>query len=290
MTARPFHSSANVLFDTVVRQVQRLSPGFLRITLTGAHLNQFAGHGLDQRVKILLPNGPYPAAFDHDLLPESEWRRRWRNTDAADRPALRSYTISTARPDHREVDLDFYVHARPGPASSWAETVQPGARLLVSGPSSRLSDQPYGIQFSPGTASRMLLAGDETAFPAIRGIASALGPSVRATIILEAGDPSDAAWLVADLPRHAVAVHRRGPDGSGSALMPAVAEWTRAVGADSAARGTDFYAWLATESAQVARLRDLLHGSGIDPARVHSQGYWNDRARAAEHRAEVRVG
>jgi NADPH-dependent ferric siderophore reductase len=290
VTVLPFQSSANLLFDTLVCRVRRLSPGFLRVTLTGAHLNQFAGHGLDQRVKILLPNGPYPAAFDDDLLPESEWRRRWRDTGAADRPALRSYTISAARPDHREVDLDFYVHARPGPASSWAETVLPGARLLVSGPSSRLTDQPYGIQFSPGTASQILLAGDETAFPAIRGIASALRPSVRATIILEAGDPADAAWLVEDLPGHTVAVHRREPDGSGSALLPAVAAWTRAAGAYSAARGTDFYAWLATESTRVARLRDLLHGSGIDPARVHSQGYWNDRARAAVPGANVRTG
>lgn len=276
---RPFASSANVLFDTEVRRVERLSPGFVRITLTGAHLNQFAAHGLDQRIKILLCSGAYPAAFDADLLPESEWRRRWRDTAAPERPVLRSYTTSAVRPGRREVDLDFYVHESPGPASAWAETAEPGARLLVSGPSSRLTDRPYGIQFSPGEATQVMLAGDETAFPAIRGIASALHPAVRATIILEAGDAADAAWLVRDLPRHTVAVHRRASGVGGSALLPAVAEWTRGAGADAAARGDGFYAWLATESGQVARLRDLLHASGIAPARVHSQGYWNDRER-----------
>ena len=275
----PFHSSANALFDTEVREVHRLSPGFLRITLAGAHLNRFAAHGLDQRIKILVPAGPYPAAFADEQLHESEWRRRWRDLPAGDRPALRSYTTSAVRPDQREVDLDFYVHTRPGPASSWAVAARAGQRLLVSGPSSRLSENRHGIQWSPGMATRVLLAGDETAYPAIRGIVSALHPLTRATIILEAGDPADAAWLTRDIRNHTVTVHRRGPADEGSALLRAVEAWSRAAGAGAAGLGDDFYAWLAAESRHVAQLRDLLFRTGISPERVHAQGYWNDRAR-----------
>jgi len=237
-----------------------------------------------------VPTEEYPALFDDELLHESEWRRRWRHGADADRPALRSYTISAVRPGRREVDLDFYVHARPGPASSWAHTARVGARLLVSGPSSRLTDQPYGIQWSPGEAVQVLLAGDETAFPAIRGIASTLTSAIRTTIILEAGDPADADWLIRDLPGRSVSVHRRAPDAGGSALLPAVEAWTRVAGAGAAALGDGFYAWVATESTQVARLRVLLQSAGIEPGRVHSQGYWNDRVRADTPGGEVRTG
>ena len=277
----PFHASANALFDTEVSQVSRLSPGFVRITLAGAQLNRFAVHGLDQRIKILVPCGPYPAVFNDELLHESEWRRRWRDLSSSDRPALRSYTTSAVRPDLREVDLDFYVHARPGPASSWAVAATVGQRLLVSGPSSRLSENRHGIQWSPGSATQVLLAGDETAFPAIRGIVSAMHPSIRATIVLETGDPLDAAWLTPDLQGHRVAVYRREPADGGSMLLGAVEAWLRGPGAGSAGLGGDFYAWLATESGQVSRLRGLLLQSGIVSERVHAQGYWNDRAREA---------
>lgn len=275
----PFQASANALFHTEVRRVARLSPGFVRVTLTGAHLHQFAAHGLDQRIKILVPAGALPASLADELLHESEWRRRWRDIPAATRPVLRSYTTSSVRPEQREIDLDFYVHARPGPASSWALNARPGHRLLVSGPHSRLSDRPYGIQWSPGAATRVLLAGDETAFPAIRGIVTALHPSVRTTIMLEVGDPFDAAWLMQDLGTRPATVHLRNHPDRQSALVPAVQHWTRESGSAAAALGDTFYAWLATESGRVAQLRDLLHGAGIAPARVHSQGYWNERLR-----------
>ena len=128
-------------------------------------------------------------------------------------------------------------------------------------------------------ATRVLLAGDETAFPAIRGIVSALHPLTRATIILEAGDPADAAWLTRDIRNHTVTVHRRGPADEGSALLRAVEAWSRAAGSGAGGLGDDFYAWLAAESRHVAQLRDLLFRTGISPERVHAQGYWNDRAR-----------
>ena len=279
----PFQSSSNALFHTVVRQVDRLSPGFLRVTVGGDQLHRFAPYGLDQRIKILVPHEGYPAVFDDELLHESEWRRRWRDLPGADRPVLRSYTVSAVRPEHRGVDLDFYVHELPGPASDWAMRAVIGDRLLLSGPDVRLNDHRHGIQWAPGRAAEVLLAGDETAFPAIRGIALALRPAVHARILLEVGDPLDAVWLTDDLaalPGLTVTVHDRGTDSGGSALVRAVEDWTRQHGAAAAAAETGFYAWLATESSQVATLRDLLHRTEIRSDRVHSQGYWNSRARA----------
>ncbi|MET9964875.1 siderophore-interacting protein [Streptomyces sp. NPDC006356] len=276
-----FHTSPNVLFETRVRTVRRLSPGFVRITLTGSRLDVFAPYGLDQRVKLLVPRDGYAETFDEDVLHEPEWRARWRALPAAERPPMRSYTTCGVRPELLEVDLDFHVHARPGPASSWAVSAREGERVLLSGPDVRRLDRSRGIQWNPGPATHVLLAGDETAFPAIRNIVSALAPPVRAQVILEVGDTADVAVVGEGLEGHDMTVCQRGMDGSTGVLVRAVDAWARTHGADAAARGEGFYAWLATESTRVARLRDRLRDAGVSPDRVHAQGYWHDRVRAA---------
>ena len=42
-----FRTSPNVLFATVVTRVVRISPGFVRVTVTGPDLGVFAPYGLD---------------------------------------------------------------------------------------------------------------------------------------------------------------------------------------------------------------------------------------------------
>lgn len=276
----PFHNSANSLFDTRVSRILRLSPGFVRITLAGAGLERFADHGRDQRIKIMVPGGPYPPVFDDVLLREAVWRQRWRDLPSAGRPILRSYTTSAVRPASGEVDLDFYIHESPGPASSWAVAARIGERLLISGPDVQAGNALHGIQWRPGGASRVLLAGDETAYPAIVGIVRHLAPGVRAEVILEAGDRADVEWLANILDGHGVAVHLRGGVNGGAALRDGVRRWCSGHGQSAAAAGGDFYAWLATESSHVAQARDILHQAGIPLERIHAQGYWNDRLRA----------
>ena len=190
---RSFTASPNALFATHVARTARLSPGFVRLTLTGPDLDRFAPYGLDQRVKILL-GGPCPELAPG--LPEREWRRVWRAVPEDRRPVLRSYTAYEVRPATREIDLDFYVHDPAGPASDWALGAAPGDPLLVSGPDVTAGRPAHGIQWEPGPdVRRVLVAGDETAYPAIRGILAALPRSVRADVLLEAGDPADAATL-----------------------------------------------------------------------------------------------
>lgn len=299
----PFQTSTNALFDTRVVRVLRLSPGFVRITLTGDGLERFADHGRDQRIKIMVPGGPYPSVFDaavlretpldgtlpHGTVPhgtplhETVWRQSWKDLPPSDRPVLRSYTPSAVRPSAAEVDLDFYVHERPGPASSWAVAARMGERLLISGPDTEAGNPLHGIQWRPGRATRVLLAGDETAFPAIQGIARHLPPGVSADVILEAGDPADVDWLASGLDGHRVTVCPRGGLSGGlrggAALRDGIHAWARAHGHAAAAAGEDFYAWLATESSQVAQARDTLHQAGISLTRIHAQGYWNDKLR-----------
>ncbi|MDA2812658.1 siderophore-interacting protein [Nocardiopsis sp. RSe5-2] len=292
-----FTASPNVLFDTRVCAVRRLSPGFVRLTLTGPRLGLFGPYGLDQRIKILVPEGPVPDVLDatadgDGLLTEAEWRSRWRSLPVGERPLLRSYTVAGVRPDDREVDIDFYLHSAPGPASALAASALGGERVLLSGPDVRRGRPDHGIQWRPGPAKRVLIAGDEAAFPAIRAVLASLGPSVRADVVVEAADPADVSVAGVDAvagvagERHGATVVLRTPDsGHGGPLADAVAAWAREHAPGTAALGSGFYAWTAAESTRVARIRDLLRGAGIAPDRIHAQGYWNARGRTGERRA-----
>ncbi|WFE95565.1 siderophore-interacting protein [Micromonospora sp. WMMD987] len=272
-----FGNSPNILFGTVVTATRRLSPGFVRVTLGDEGLREMAPYHLDQRIKILLPvGGDHPAGLRAGL-PEREWRRVWRAVPAGERPRLRSYTAYRTRPAMGELDLDFYLHQPHGPASGWASTARPGDRLLLSGPHVRAGQPGYGVQWEPGPATRVLIAADETAYPAVRGILSGLGPQVRATVLLEAGLAADAATLDDVTAGHPVEVRLRAGARGGAVLTAMVGDWLAEHGPAAAASGAHFYAWIATESSKIAQVRMLCAEAQIDPKQVHTQGYWHDR-------------
>ena len=182
------------------------------------------------------------------------------------------------RPERREIDLDFYIHSEPGPASTWALTARKGDRLIVSGPDVRLGRPTHGIQWAPGIAGNLLLAGDETTFPAVRNILASIGPTARVWLLLETADPADVAGVLDG--RHVdVRVVPRGTRRGGSALAHAVEEWAAEHGAAAAEMGDRFYAWIVTESGRVHALRDMVRATGVAPGRIHAQGYWHDRPR-----------
>lgn len=279
-----FHSSCNALFEARVAKVERVSPGFRRVTLQGPDLRRFASTGRDQRIKIMLPNlqGVYPPGFVGlaEPLPERLWRKRWRTLDARERPVLRSYTPVAVRQDAGEVDIDVFLHATAGFASTWALQAGSGDFVMISGPDALSDGDPlYGIQWRPGPAESVLLAGDETTFPALRGIVDDLSPGTQAQLIVEVGDQADLGRF-AVLPEDVrLQVAFRGAAAGGTVLRTAVGVWAEANSRRAKAMGASFYAWMATESVQVARMRrDLVtHGFTLD--RIHTQGYWHDRPR-----------
>ena len=156
---------------------------------------------------------------------------------------------------------------------------------------------------APADATRLLLAGDETAVPAIAVIAESLTGDVPATVLLEVPHPEDALHLrthpnvkVVWLPREGAA--------HGERLIPAVRETTAAlaraaaappaaeaggdlsdvdvdidllweVPAPAAAAAYDgLYAWLAGEAGVVKTLRrHLVQELGIDRRAVAFMGY-----------------
>ena len=295
-----------------VVSIRVLSPHFIRVTFTGPDFETFGTAGLDQRIKIVFPVGPGEfRGFGTLSSPgrESEegdggWYSRWRSLPEGERNPIRTYTVRGIRPRERELDVDFVTHGTAygpyGPAARWLLTAVEGDSIVIVGPDERSSDSRLGLDWHPGDARSVLLAGDETAAPAICAILESLPTDTRARAFIEVPDAADTLDL--DLhPDCHVSWLARGTAPHGSRVDAAVRQWVGrhrdllvpvVLGApqplpdidvdrellwDSPAGegGNDFYAWIAGEAGTVKRLRRfLVSETGIDRSRVAFMGYW----------------
>lgn len=300
------------VFAVEVRALRRLSPSFLRVTLTGPDLDRFADNGYDQRIKLALP---LDGATMAELPDGPDWYQRWRELPADRRSPVRTYTVRAVRPEVSEVDLDLVLHGDAGPATRWARRARPGDRLAVVGPNARYAGEHGGVEFRPPSGGTLLLAGDETAAPAIGAILERLPADARGRALIEVPEPDDALPLVAPpgitvtwLPRIGGAHGSRlGPAVRALAaeLLPAARPTLVAAGTAAPPPGTPadgpplgaladvdvdreilwevpeapaaapLYAWLAGEAAVIRGLRrHLVAERGLDRSAVAFMGYW----------------
>lgn len=288
------------LFHARVVRVTRLSPGFLRVTFTGPEFDELAPNGFDQRVKLLLPT---PGRGLRDCPDGVDWYAAWRALPEQRRNPIRTYTVRASRPG--EIDVDFVLHGATGPASAWAERATAGDELVLVGPSARFPGPTGGFEWRPPAgASCLLIAGDETAVPAVCAIVEALPPGRPGRVLLEVPSAADVldlsapegvrvGWLprstadaAAPSPRGALlapalvaAVRELEEPPSGAADVPEVdvdEEILWDVPADPPA-GSGPYVWLAGEAGVVKTLRRKLVGDlGLDRTAVAFMGYWRE--------------
>lgn len=291
------------VFRVRVRALTPLSPTFLRMTFTGDHLDSFADNGDDQRIKVIFPlvDGSLP-----DLPPGREWRRAWAALPDHRRNPVRTYTARAVRPEAREIDIDFVLHGDNGPASRWAATAAVGDELLVVGPNSRHDGPHQGVEWEPPPGTDcLLLAGDETALPAISSILERLPADARGVAVLEVPGDADIQRLTAPRGVQLVWCPRRGVS-HGKLLERAVRDVAAQLLARSARKPDDLdvdldiqlddpdllwdvprkhapdgalvdggYAWLAGEASCIARLRRyLVRDLGVDRRSASFMGYW----------------
>lgn len=289
-------------FRAVVMRMRHLCPSFLRVTLGGPDLDLFGTDGRDQRVQVVFPlaDGTLADLDDAGTVDSGTWYERWRGLPDDRRNPMRTYTVRGVRPHARELDIDLVVHGGSGPAARWLASVTPGDEVLLIGPDARSIHSGVGIDFHPGLARRLLLAGDETAAPAIAAILESLPHDRTARAFIEVPDADDRLPLslppgadVTWLPRNGAAV--------GTRLLPTLTAWAAAsadllaaaaapvpqafaevdVDADvlweapAAPSDEALYAWLAGEAGVIRDLRRLLvRGHGVDRSRVAFMGYW----------------
>jgi NADPH-dependent ferric siderophore reductase len=300
-------------FRASVARVQRLTPHFTRVTFAGDELADFGTAGLDQRVKVVMPLAD--SGFAH--FPDGEdWYSAWRELPAERRNPFRTYTVRAVRPERREVDLDFVAHGDTGPGSAWATRARPGDPIVLIGPDERSEGRTIGIDWRPGDVDTVLLAGDETAAPAICAILESLPADASGAAMIEVPSADDVLDVRAPEGVEVRWLPRPHGQSHGERLVPAVRDWVArtcwlrdcadpaSAAADSARRtlaeleaaadadgilwdvpeGTsldgDCYAWLAGEASMIKVLRRfLVQDAGLDRRQVAFMGYWR-RGRA----------
>lgn len=257
-------------FDATASRMTRLSPTFLRLTFEGVDLDVFADLGFDARVKVVLPT--VDGGYRH-LPRDEDWYARWRSMPKQVRNPLRSYTTRYVRADQREIDVDFVLHGDTGPASCWATHAQIGAPVVLLGPDSDAVGPHGGVEFvPPEQGDYLIMAGDESAAPAILTTLGQLPLDVRGHAFIEVPDEADRLPINAPTGM-AISWLVRGVRPRGELLVSALSRGGHVAGGHKV--------WLAGEQSVVHDMRrSLMTERGIDKRQITFRGYWR-RGRAS---------
>jgi NADPH-dependent ferric siderophore reductase len=229
-----------------------------RLELCGGDLGRFVWTGAASNFKLILPGPGLGAGVlprEGDLQPV-----------ALDRGMLtvRTYTPRAWDPVTATLTVEVLLHG-DGAVSRWAAAARPGAELAVTSALGRYDVDP--------TADWLVLAGDETALPAITTILEVRPPHVPTTVLVEvagddgrldlgAGPSVDVRWI-----------DRSGEPGE--ALAAALA------GDGGVPPHGDGRVWVACEAhAMLGIRRQLLDERGLERRSVTTRGYWTSGRRS----------
>lgn len=253
-----------------VKNIDHITPKMLRITVGGDELAGFVSAAHDDHVKLFFP----PPGHAKPVLPASSPNGPVYPPDAP-RPAARDYTPRRYDAAAKTLVIDFVLHG-DGPATSWAAEARPGDFLGVGGP--------RGSFIVPDDFDWYLLAGDETALPAIGRRLQELPPGTRALVVAEVADASEEQRFDTRARVDTVWLHRASAATTGqSADIPLLRQ---AIAGLSFPPG-EGYAWVAAEAATAKALRrHLVEDRGLRKDRVKAAAYWKHGAVAVHEKYE----
>ncbi|MFY1699936.1 MULTISPECIES: siderophore-interacting protein [unclassified Solwaraspora] len=238
---------------------KRISPNIIRVTVGGEQLQRLPDHGFDHWFRLFLPQESGETNFDVPHRADTIGYLKYLRMPAATRPHLRNYTVRAFRPADRELDIDFVVHGDEGVATRWVQRTAPGDTVA-------LLDQGRGYDY-PADTTYHLLAGDETALPAIAGILRDLPRDAVGLAVIEIPDPADAQPVDAPTGFEVRWLHREPGTRPGSVALAAVTAWTTDTPATVSA-------YLAGEQALPTTGRRHLVDIGVPKRRITFTGYW----------------
>ncbi len=230
-----------------VKNADKIAAHMLRVTLTG-DLAGFTSLGFDDHVKLFFPDGTTNAEGAPNMLGRDFTPRRY---DAA----------------ANTLEIDFAIHDA-GPATRWAALAKPGDTLALGGP--------RGSFIIPTAYDWHLLAGDETALPAISRRLAELPAGARTVVVVEVDGPADEIALPTKTTASVTWAHRgAAAAGASDVLSRTLAKLTFPAG--------DYYAWIACKSLVAKALRkELIADRGANPKWTRAAGYWR-RGAVAVH-------
>lgn len=235
----------------VVRRTQALTPRMMSVVFAGPDLADFAVNEPAASVRLLIPS----PGTDELVIPT--WNGNEFLLPDGTRPAIRTFTPRRFDEGALELQLDMVIH-EGGVASAWAEAAIPGRPAALSGPGRGYTIDPNAPQF--------LVAGDETAIPAMAQLLEHIPPTVPVLVHAEIAH-RDARLKLPEHPLAVVEWHEL-PGGAapGDAVVAAV---------KSAAIAEDCRIWCAGEAAAMHRIRThLFKDRELPRSQATVRGYW----------------
>ncbi|MCP9623854.1 siderophore-interacting protein [Nocardia otitidiscaviarum] len=142
----------------VVQSTTRLTDHLIRVHLGGPEFATFQPNDFtDAYVKLLFPG--------------------------EDGATMRTYTVRSVDPQAQQIAIDFVYHGDEGVAGPWAATARPGDVIEMFGPGGAYAPRP--------DADWHLLAGDESALPAIAAACAAMPAAAVGRVFVEIAGPAD---------------------------------------------------------------------------------------------------
>jgi len=216
----------------------------VRVTFTGDELSGFGWNGPAAHIKLIFDGTDGRAAA----------------AGPGARSSMRTYTPRRFDATARELDVEFVIHGE-GPASAWAEQAAVGQQLTIAGPGRSYAVDPE--------ADWYVLAGDDTAIPAICTILDALPPSVKAVALIEVVDAAEEHALETRSANTEIRWLQRGTDPrhAGRELETAVRRMELPSGAGRI--------YVACEAEAMRRIRrHLVTERAFPRERLVTRGYW----------------
>lgn len=235
-----------------VREVIDLTPGMRRIVVGGPELEGFYSGAPDDHIKVFFrnPHGEYVtpvAGPDGPVFPAGR----------APSPA-RDYTPRRFEPEAGTLAIDFVIHG-DGPASNWADGVKPGDDFVFGGP--------RGSFVAGDDFDHYVLAGDETALPAITRWLEEMPAGRRVTALIEIPGDAERQDITTRADAQVTWLVRNGAP----ANRPGLLEEALA----SVSPEGDAFWWIACESARARLMRkSLTDERGVPKDWIRATGYW----------------
>lgn len=216
--------------------------------------------------------GPGFAQFEPSVFTDSYVKIE---LESAGETVVRTYTVRFVDSEQREIAIDFVVHGDQGVAGPWAVSARPGDTVVVRGPGGAYRPDP--------DADWHLLAGDETAIPAIAAALESLAPDATGRAFIEVAGAGDEIALSAPAGVEITWLHR-GTD-AGSADEDRVGANAPLVAAVIGAQWLpgEVHVFVHGEAETVMHhLRPYIRRErGVPAARASISGYWK-RGRTEE--------
>lgn len=252
---------------TVLR-VERVAPPIVRVTVSGPDFSDFTSAGPADHVRVYFPD-----AATGELVAPTPAGPGEEGIVRPDRASIsRDFTpLPRAVDGGIEVDLDFFVHPDPGPASAWAESARPGDELVILGP--------RGSRRAPQDLDALVLICDETSLPSASRWVRDVPAGTPVDLIAAVTGPGD--WVapyLGALP--GVRVHTVASDASGATVLEAL----KSLGPT----GEGTFVWAAGEASGLVPVRRHLRRTlGLPPAQAQVSGYWRRGVEAFDHHAPI---